>query len=146
MSESSDFDSEESDHEDTIYDEIKLSEMSFEPDNEEENGDGEAESKDADGNGSFYYPCPCGDRFVITLEELRDNEEIAYCPSCSLKIRVLYDPAELAGQYWIEESNGREPCEKLYNYKLFLKTRHTWRHLSFVVLLLPFCLSCCRCS
>ena len=97
MSESSDFDSEESDHEDTIYDEIKLSEMSFEPDNEEENEDGEAESKDADGNGSFYYPCPCGDRFVITLEELRDNEEIAYCPSCSLKIRVLYDPAELAG-------------------------------------------------
>eukprot|EP00808_Paulinella_micropora_P029359 g2431.t1 len=42
---------------------------------------------------SFYYDCPCGDRFVITEEELMDGETIAYCPSCSLRVKVIYDPA-----------------------------------------------------
>ncbi|KAI8058570.1 hypothetical protein BDF22DRAFT_666587 [Syncephalis plumigaleata] len=30
----------------------------------------------------------------ITKEELSDGEEIARCPSCSLIIRVIYDPDE----------------------------------------------------
>ena len=29
----------------------------------------------------------------ITLEELYDGEDIAPCPSCSLKIRVLFEEA-----------------------------------------------------
>ena len=37
-----------------------------------------------------FYPCPCGDRFQITLDELLDGEEIGRCPSCSLIIRVIY--------------------------------------------------------
>jgi len=41
--------------------------------------------------GGYTYPCPCGDVFQITTEELRDGEEIARCPSCSLIIRVIYD-------------------------------------------------------
>ncbi|KAG6415007.1 hypothetical protein SASPL_122406 [Salvia splendens] len=33
---------------------------------------------------AFTYPCPCGDLFQITKEDLRLGEEIARCPSCSL--------------------------------------------------------------
>jgi len=31
-------------------------------------------------------------RFEITLEELQSGEEVATCPSCSLLVRVIYDP------------------------------------------------------
>jgi len=41
---------------------------------------------------TYHYPCPCGDRFEITLSELNDAEDIARCPSCSLIVRVIYDP------------------------------------------------------
>ena len=34
-------------------------------------------------------------RFNITLEELLDGEEIALCPSCTLRIRVIYEPDNL---------------------------------------------------
>lgn len=39
----------------------------------------------------FHYPCPCGDRFEISKSQLRNGEEIATCPSCSLIVRVIYD-------------------------------------------------------
>ena len=41
---------------------------------------------------TYYYPCPCGDKFEITLEELQSGEDIATCPSCSLLVKVIYDP------------------------------------------------------
>lgn len=44
----------------------------------------------------FTYPCPCGDKFQISVEDLEDGEEVARCPSCSLIIRVVYDPDGLA--------------------------------------------------
>ena len=58
----------------------------------------------------FHSPCPCGDRFEISLvssnlvlyylpvtnctvqTQLQEGEDIAKCPSCSLIIRVIYDP------------------------------------------------------
>lgn len=40
---------------------------------------------------AFTYPCPCGDLFQITKEDLRIGEEIARCPSCSLYITVIYN-------------------------------------------------------
>lgn len=43
----------------------------------------------------FLYPCPCGDEFVITLEQLENGEEIAQCPSCSLIVRVIFDEEEI---------------------------------------------------
>ncbi|KAL8449354.1 hypothetical protein Emag_003644 [Eimeria magna] len=51
----------------------------------------------------FVYPCPCGDLFELPLAELRaaaagaetQGFALASCPSCSLKIRVLFDTAEL---------------------------------------------------
>lgn len=40
----------------------------------------------------YHYPCPCGDRFEISRKQLANYEDIATCPSCSLVIRVIYDP------------------------------------------------------
>ncbi|XP_034405241.1 DPH3 homolog [Cyclopterus lumpus] len=40
---------------------------------------------------TYYFPCPCGDKFAITKEELESGEEVATCPSCSLIVRVIYD-------------------------------------------------------
>ncbi|THU83142.1 zf-CSL-domain-containing protein [Dendrothele bispora CBS 962.96] len=42
----------------------------------------------------YHYPCPCGDRFEISKQQLKDYEDIATCPSCSLIIRVIYDPLD----------------------------------------------------
>ncbi|KAJ2105779.1 Diphthamide biosynthesis protein 3, partial [Coemansia sp. RSA 922] len=44
---------------------------------------------------TYFYPCPCGDRFEITLDELKDGDDVAKCPSCSLLIRIIYDPDDL---------------------------------------------------
>ena len=44
----------------------------------------------------FHYPCPCGDRFEITKRQLAEYEDVATCPSCSLVIRVIYDPVSLS--------------------------------------------------
>ena len=46
----------------------------------------------------FHYPCPCGDRFEISKAQLRDGEEIATCPSCSLIVRIIYD--------YVSDNNG----------------------------------------
>ena len=56
------------------HDEVELEDFEF--DDEEE---------------TYYYPCPCGDRFAITLQDLRWGIEIATCPSCSLVVKVIYD-------------------------------------------------------
>ncbi|XP_028083318.1 diphthamide biosynthesis protein 3-like [Camellia sinensis] len=40
---------------------------------------------------AFTYPCPCGDLFQITKEDLKIGEAIARCPSCSLYITVIYN-------------------------------------------------------
>ncbi|TFK38337.1 hypothetical protein BDQ12DRAFT_683471 [Crucibulum laeve] len=42
----------------------------------------------------YHYPCPCGDRFEVSRRQLADYEDIATCPSCSLVIRVIYDPLD----------------------------------------------------
>lgn len=44
----------------------------------------------------YHYPCPCGDRFEISLDDLREQEtDIGVCPSCSLQIRVIYEVDDL---------------------------------------------------
>lgn len=69
-----------------IYDDVEIEDMTFDEDRQ-----------------VFTYPCPCGDRFVITVDELMDGEEIARCPSCSLQIKVVYDPDELEAMFEDEE-------------------------------------------
>ncbi|CAN1278303.1 Diphthamide biosynthesis protein 3 [Linum perenne] len=51
---------------------------------------------------AYTYPCPCGDLFQITKEDLRIGEEIARCPSCSLYITVIYNPEDF------DESKGKK--------------------------------------
>jgi len=58
----------------------------------------------------FHYPCPCGDRFEISKVQLRDYEDIATCPSCSLIIRVIYDPLDYE-DYESEEGDDNEAEE-----------------------------------
>ncbi|XP_003740302.1 DPH3 homolog [Galendromus occidentalis] len=43
---------------------------------------------------SYFFPCPCGDRFVITKLDLQNGEEVATCPSCSLVVKVIYNPED----------------------------------------------------
>jgi diphthamide biosynthesis protein 3 len=57
-----------------IYDEIEIEDMTYDSTLE-----------------IYHYPCPCGDRFEIGIAELRDGEQIAVCPSCSLMIRVVFE-------------------------------------------------------
>ncbi|OAP64012.1 diphthamide biosynthesis protein 3 [Fonsecaea erecta] len=45
----------------------------------------------------YHYPCPCGDRFEISLGSLQEGEDIAVCPSCSLMVRVIFDLEDLVG-------------------------------------------------
>lgn len=61
-----------------FHDEIELEDFEWDPEEE-----------------SWTYPCPCGDRFMITVEELEQGEEVATCPSCSLIVKVIYDPDDL---------------------------------------------------
>jgi len=62
------------DKENNIYDCIEIEDLDFDEDDK-----------------AFYYPCPCGDRFTITIKQILNGKEIAKCPSCSLKIKVIFD-------------------------------------------------------
>ncbi|XP_041115964.1 DPH3 homolog [Polyodon spathula] len=57
---------------------------------------------------TYYYPCPCGDRFVISKEDLENGEEVATCPSCSLIVRVIYDKEEFMSGEIIESPNANK--------------------------------------
>ena len=61
-----------------IYDEIEIEDMKYDEELQQ-----------------YIYPCPCGDKFSITLEDLIDGEDIATCPSCTLRIRVIYEMESL---------------------------------------------------
>lgn len=72
-----DFDSKMAEEEE-IYDEIEIEDMTF---------DAKLQI--------YHFPCPCGDRFEIFIDDLRDGQDIAVCPSCSLQIRVIFDVSDL---------------------------------------------------
>ncbi|XP_013186106.1 diphthamide biosynthesis protein 3 [Amyelois transitella] len=76
-----------------FHDEIEIED--FEYDEEEE---------------MYYYPCPCGDRFQISKEELSAGEEVATCPSCSLVVKVIYDLEKFKaeGEEIIKEDGDKE--------------------------------------
>ena len=56
----------------------------------------------------YTYPCPCGDKFRITLEELWDGEDIAKCPSCTLRIMVIFEEEDLPELPPETDSEGEE--------------------------------------
>ncbi|XWS62476.1 hypothetical protein CRYUN_Cryun06bG0014500 [Craigia yunnanensis] len=58
---------------------------------------------------AYTYPCPCGDLFQITKEELKHSEEIARCPSCSVYITVIYNAEDFADN---KSKNNLEPQKR----------------------------------
>ena len=69
-----------------IYDEVEIDDLDY-----------DEEQK------TFFYPCPCGDKFRITLLQMTKGETIATCPSCSLQIRIISDEETL--KEFLEENN-----------------------------------------
>lgn len=62
-----------------MYDEIEIEDMTFDS-----------------ALKIYHYPCPCGDRFEISLADLKNGEtDVAVCPSCSLMVRVVFEPEDL---------------------------------------------------
>ncbi|KAF8659286.1 hypothetical protein AX16_001860 [Volvariella volvacea WC 439] len=61
--------------------------------------------------GVYHYPCPCGDRFEISRKQLAAYEDIATCPSCSLIIRVIYDPLDFEDEPSDDEEGEAEEAE-----------------------------------
>lgn len=61
-----------------IYDEIEIEDMTYDPTLR-----------------IYHYPCPCGDRFEIGVDAMRDGEDVAVCPGCSLMIRVVFEAGDL---------------------------------------------------
>ena len=59
----------------SFYDEIELEDLTFHSSTQ-----------------LYTYPCPCGDQFEICLSDMRDGADVAVCPSCSLQIRVIFEP------------------------------------------------------
>ncbi|KAJ6552087.1 zf-CSL-domain-containing protein [Mycena vulgaris] len=77
------------------YDEIEIEDMAWD-----------------DAKGVYHYPCPCGDRFEITRRQLADCEDIATCPSCSLIIRVIFDPLDFEDEPPDEDESQSEDEEE----------------------------------
>ncbi|KAG2064675.1 zf-CSL-domain-containing protein [Suillus decipiens] len=61
--------------------------------------------------GVYHYPCPCGDRFEISRKQLANCEDIATCPSCSLIVRVVYDPLDFEDEPPSDEGSASEESE-----------------------------------
>jgi diphthamide biosynthesis protein 3 len=61
-----------------LYEEIEIEDMTYDPE-----------------TLTYSYPCPCGDKFKIMLEDLWDGEDIADCQSCTLFISVIYEEKDL---------------------------------------------------
>ncbi|KAK0200283.1 zf-CSL-domain-containing protein [Desarmillaria ectypa] len=59
----------------------------------------------------YHYPCPCGDRFEISRQQLANYEDIATCPSCSLIVRVIYDPLDYEEEDEEEEDENGDKEE-----------------------------------
>ena len=67
----------------SIYDEIEIEDMTYDATLQ-----------------IYHYPCPCGDRFEIAIADLRDGEDVAVCPSCSLMIRVIFEVVSSILRFW----------------------------------------------
>lgn len=76
-----------------IHDEIEIEDFKYDPETD-----------------TFQYPCPCGDEFLISREELMEGGKYAKCPSCSLMVLVIYNPDDLKSI--IEVKSAKETRSK----------------------------------
>ena len=93
----------------SIYDEIEIEDMTYH-----------------EATTLYTYPCPCGDQFEISLCDLRDGEDVAVCPSCSLTIKVIFEAVRIDQKYAVNENSTLIPDSR----KIYLKTmtRLSQRH------------------
>ena len=85
----------------SIYEEVEIEDMIFDEDEQ-----------------VYFYPCPCGDKFRITLEELWDGEDIAKCPSCTLRIQVIFEEEDLPALLAESEDEPDDLAEKLQSIQI----------------------------
>jgi diphthamide biosynthesis protein 3 len=99
----------------SFYDEIEIEDMTFDPKLQ-----------------IYHYPCPCGDRFEIAVADLRDGEDVAVCPSCSLMIKVIFEVVSclLWCCDWIWRSRGkanyRDTFRTVYQKKRLRVNHRRW--------------------
>ena len=75
----------------SFYDEIEIEDMTYH-----------------DATMLYTYPCPCGDQFEICLDDLREGEVVAICPSCSLQIKVIFElvnELKILAAFWLCANN-----------------------------------------
>jgi diphthamide biosynthesis protein 3 len=70
----------------SFYEEVEIEDMTYLPATQE-----------------YTYPCPCGDVFAISLEELWDGEDVGLCASCTLRIKVVFEEGDLPELEELEE-------------------------------------------
>jgi diphthamide biosynthesis protein 3 len=82
----------------SIYEEVEIEDMDFDED-----------------TLMYTYPCPCGDKFRISLEELLEGEDIAKCPSCTLRIMVIYEMEDLPILVNDDDNNSEKETDEENN-------------------------------
>jgi len=80
----------------SFYEEVEIEDMTYLP-----------------ATQTYSYPCPCGDVFSITLEELWDGEDVGLCASCTLRIKVVYEEEGLPEMEEVEEGEEEEEEEEV---------------------------------
>ncbi|KAL6940346.1 toxin-insensitive protein [Hanseniaspora vineae] len=76
----------------SFYDEIEIEDMTFDNDTK-----------------TFTYPCPCGDKFQVYIDDLFYGDDVAVCPSCSLMIQVIFEKEDLQEYYEQADHTPPEP-------------------------------------
>ncbi|XP_074593452.1 diphthamide biosynthesis 3 [Brevipalpus obovatus] len=76
--------------EEEFHDEIEIEDFEYDENNE-----------------VFKYPCPCGDLFVISKDDLINGEDVAKCPTCSLMVKVIYQREDLEKYFPIPLKQSR---------------------------------------
>ena len=79
----------------SFYEEVEIEDMTYLPDTQD-----------------YTYPCPCGDNFIISLEELYDGEDVGLCPSCTLRIKIVFEEEDLPELEEVEEEVEEEEEEE----------------------------------
>ncbi|ELU39089.1 zf-CSL domain-containing protein [Rhizoctonia solani AG-1 IA] len=88
--------------------------------------------------GVFHYPCPCGDRFEISRQQLANYEDIATCPSCSLIIRVIFDPTRSLTRMMVILQRKRRRIVAVTTVGMRTKSSRTqWRTLVLATMSQP---------
>lgn len=75
--------------EEGFYDQVEIEDMTFDANLQ-----------------SYWYPCPCGDKFWVSIDDLREGQDVAVCPSCSLIIQVIYEPVSSESDCYVCITNN----------------------------------------